>query len=261
MRRIAGKLLAGMLALAAVLALGAAWGLWGGVSNPAGRKNIGQISAPVGFERIPVEKDSFGEFLRGFPLQKRGSRIKYYNGKTALGQCFGYAVLDLPMLANTEQCADAVMRMRAEYLWEKGQYNRIQFRSVRGVDQRYTGGGSRRAFAQYLRIVYGNSNTASLRREMKPKPLREIAPGDVLVYAAPNARTYGHAVLVADVAHNARTGRTAILLAQSSTPARTMHIIRNLSHPFVSPWVIVNGSDTDINISGMHFKAADLRGW
>ena len=66
MRRIAGKLLAGMLALAAVLALGAAWGLWGGVSNPAGRKNIGQISAPVEFERIPVEKDSFGRFRKHY---------------------------------------------------------------------------------------------------------------------------------------------------------------------------------------------------
>lgn len=250
-----------ILSLSVLLILGVFWVLWGGISNPAGRECIGQIRPPRGFERIVVEKDSFGEFIREFPLQKRGSHMKYYNGELALGQYIGYAVLDLPMLANTEQCADAVMRMRAEYLWEKGRYPLIHFHSVSGKDQKYSGGANRKAFEQYLRNVYGNSNTASLLREMKPKPFCEIVPGDVLVYEAPDSHSYGHAALVADVAYNERTGQTAILLAQSSMPALTMHILRDVLHPIRSPWVIVDEDNIEIFVSGIHFYKNDLHEW
>ena len=78
----------------------------------------------------------------------------------------------LPMLSNMEQCADAVMRMRAEYLWDKGRYDSIHFHSVSGVDQRYSGGSDRKAFENYLRRVFDNSNTSSLRRELKEKPFQ-----------------------------------------------------------------------------------------
>ena len=43
--------------------------------------------------------------------------MHYYDGSLAYGQYFGYAVLDLPMISGIEQCADGVMRMRAEYLF------------------------------------------------------------------------------------------------------------------------------------------------
>lgn len=261
MKTIIKRILLCVLALPALLILGIAWVLWGGISNPAGRECIGQIRPPRGFERVAVAKDSFGGFIREFPLQKRGSHMRYYNGNLALGQYIGYAVLDLPMLANTEQCADAVMRMRAEYLWSKEKYPLIHFHSVSGKDQKYTGGANRNAFEKYLRNVYGNSNTSSLFREMKPKPFEEIVPGDVLVYEAPDSQSYGHAVLVADVAYNEKTGETAILLAQSSMPALTMHIIRDVLHPINSPWVIVDNDDVGIFVSGIQFYKFDLREW
>lgn len=244
-----------------ILLLGMAWLLWGGISNPAARHNIGEISTPAGFERAYVESGSFGEFIRFFPLQKRGSHLKYYNGTMAYGQYFGYAVLDLPMISEIEQCADAVMRMRAEYLWNNGLYNEIHFLAVSGEVQHYHGGNSRGAFEKYLRTVYGKSNTASLRRELKKKDLSEIAPGDVLVYESPRPGRYGHAVLVADVAHNAKTGQTAIMLAQSSTPALTIHIIRDILHPFRSPWIILDENTDRIYISGINFDKSDLRSW
>lgn len=237
------------------------WLLWGGVSNPGNRGRIGDITAPRGYERVPVEPDSFGEFLRDFPLQGRGSHMRYFNGSLAYGQYFGYAVLDLPMLADTEQCADAVMRMRAEYLWSKGRYGSIHFRSVSGKEQKYVGKADRKAFEKYLRGVFDNSNTTSLKRETKPKALADIAPGDVFVYESPGEGYYGHAVLVADVAVNKRTGQKAIMLAQSSTPALTMHIIRDFLHPARSPWVILEKSAGGFSISGIHFDLSDLRSW
>lgn len=255
------KFLLWISAIPAVLLVGMAWILWGGVSNPAGRKTIGEISAPAGFERVEVPQGSFGAFIREFPLKRRGSHMRYYNGKLAYGQYFGYAVLDLPMISDIEQCADAVMRMRSEYLWSKGLYSSIHFHSVAGKDMRYGGGADRVAFEKYLRRVYDSANTASLRKYMNKKDFKDIAPGDVLVYEAPSAGVYGHAVLVADVAVNPKTGRKALMLAQSSTPALTMHITRNIFHPFRSPWVVIDDSDDAISISGIRFKKTDLRGW
>lgn len=245
----------------AVIVLGIVWMVWGGVSNPGGRKTVGEISPPRGFERVAVEDGSFGEYLRSIPLQKRGAHIRYFNGKIAYGQYFGYAVLDVPMLSNIEQCADAVMRMRAEYLWTNRQFEQIHFHTVSGMDQKYSGGADRVMFENYLRMVFDCSNTKSLRREMKPKSVYNMAPGDVFVYESPGPGRYGHAVLVIDVALNNRTGQTAIMLAQSSTPALTMHIIRDILHPITSPWVILDETSDSVAISGIQFGKDDLREW
>lgn len=255
------RILIAFCIIPAILLLGIVWIVWGGISNPAGRGCIGEISTPKGFERVAVDAGSIGEYIRRIPLQKRGSHMKYFDGRIAYGQYFGYAVLDIPMLSSIEQCADAVMRIRAEYLWESGQYGQIHFHSVSGKNQKYGGGSDRNSFEAYLRKVYGNSNTTSLRREMSPKDIRDIAPGDVFVYESPRPGFYGHAVLVADVARNYRTGQTAVMLAQSSTPALTMHIIRDILHPFHSPWVILDDSSDGVFISGIYFGKDDLREW
>ena len=73
-------------AIPIVLIAGMAWLLWGGISNPAGRKTIGEITPPMGFQRVEVEPGSFGAYLREFPLQGRGSHMKYYDGSLAHGQ-------------------------------------------------------------------------------------------------------------------------------------------------------------------------------
>ena len=70
---------------------------------------------------------------------------------------------------------------------------------------RYSGGASRKAFESYLRRVYGLASTYSLSREMQQRPLADMQPGDVFVYAAvdrPGNHKYGHAVMVVDVAVN-----------------------------------------------------------
>ena len=38
-----------------------------------------------------------------------------------------YTVVDLSVLSNAEQCADACMRLKAEYLYQPGQHNKIKF--------------------------------------------------------------------------------------------------------------------------------------
>ena len=248
-------------AIPVVLIAGMAWLLWGGISNPAGRKTIGEITPPMGFQRVEVEPGSFGAYLREFPLQGRGSHMKYYDGSLAYGQYFGYAVLDLPMISENEQCCDAVQRMRSEYLFSQGRYSDIHFESFQNGTMQYRGGADHEALHKYLRKVYGASNTSTLRHELTKKPFAEIAPGDVLIYEADRNHSVGHAVLVVDVAVNPNDGRKAIMVAESSMPALSMHIVRNLLHPLKSPWIIVEESDEDIIISVVKFRKNDLRGW
>ena len=57
-----------------------------------------------------------------------------------------------------------------------------------------------------------------------------------------NGRFLGHAVFVVDVAVN-KNGKKAFLLAEGNTPARDIHLIRNLENPFRSPWFISDGSE------------------
>ena len=248
-------------AIPIILVVGMAWLLWGGVSNPANRKTIGEIRTPIGFERISVEPDSFGAFLREFPLQKRGSHMEYYNGRMAYGQYFGYAVLDLPMISNAEQCADAVMRMRSEYLFSKERFSDIHFQTFQDGTMRYKGSRDKNNLHDFLKRVYRSSNTSTLRKELKQKSWKDLSPGDVLVYQADARHSVGHAVLIVDVAMNPKTGKKAIMIAQSSMPALTMHIVRDFLHPLNSPWVIIDDSDDNIFISGIQFDKNDLRCW
>ena len=247
--------------LPAVFVLGGAWLVWGGISNPAGRKAIGDIRAPIGYRRVEVKNDSFGEFLRGFPLQKRGSKMKHADGSLAMFQFIGYAVLDLPVLSGSEQCCDAVQRMRSEYLFSKGRYADIHFKSFQNGTMQYRGGGDKEALYKYLRRVYDASNTSTLRHELRKKDWDRIAPGDVLVYEAGGGRRVGHAVLVVDVAVNPGNGKKAVMVAQSCMPALTMHVVRNVRNPFSSPWFIIDEDDQGFRTTLFGFSKSDLRTW
>lgn len=71
----------------------------------------------------------YTQFLRSLLLKPKGSKVKLYTGGNAHFQTMNYAVVDLPMLSNAEQCADACMRLKAEYLYQTGQYKRLNFKT------------------------------------------------------------------------------------------------------------------------------------
>lgn len=250
--------------LLAIAAGGAAvWILFGSkTSNPHNYATIGDIPAPLGFRRILGGDARYSDYLRSLPLKSRGSRVQLYTGGDARFQSLNYAVVDLPIISNDEQCADVCMRMRAEYLFTTWQYGRIHFRNVHGKTMRYGGGGSRKAFERYMRNVYGVASTYSLSRELETRQLKDIQPGDVFVYAAvdrPGNLKYGHAVMVVDVAENPHTGRKAFLLAEGNTPARDIHILRNFKNPIRSPWFMLDEDAENLLLSVFHYKAEELK--
>ena len=251
------------LFLIVILLIGyGAWILLGSkTSNPNNYKTIGDIPAPWGYERINGDNAAYSEFLRSLPLRGRGSDVMLYTGGKARFQSLNYAVVDMPLLSNAEQCADVCIRLRAEYLVNSGQYGSIHFKDVNGHNMRYAGGASRKAFNNYLRRVYGLASTYSLSREMQRRSLSDMQPGDVFVYAAvdrPGNHKYGHAVMVVDVAVS-KSGKKAFLLAEGNTPARDIHVMRNFENPFRSPWFFLDDDADILLLSVFPYKSNELR--
>lgn len=87
-------------------------------TNPRGYECVGDIPTPRGYERIDGDDPNFSAYLRSLPLKPRASRIMYYTGSEARFQYLAYAVINLPLLSNDEQCADVCMRLRGEYLYQ-----------------------------------------------------------------------------------------------------------------------------------------------
>lgn len=253
-----------LLLLVALLAIGyGAWILYGSTtSNPHNYRCLGDIPTPYGYQRIMGDDPDFSVFLRSLPLKGKGAEVELFTGGIARFQSLNYAVVNLPLLSNAEQCADVCMRLRAEYLFNKGLCGSIHFKDVNGKTIRYQGGSSRKAFERYLRNLYGVASTFSLSRELKQRRLADIQPGDVFVYAAvdrPGPHKYGHAVMVVDVARNPRTGKKAFLLAEGNTPARNIHVMRNLENPFRSPWFMLDEDAEGLILSVFPFKTDELR--
>ncbi len=227
-------------------------------SNPWKAETVGEIPVPKGYTRVEAPRGSYADYLRSLPLKPQGTRVQLYKGGNARLQFLSAAVIDMPLLSNYEQCADATMRIRAEYLFRMGRYGSICFRDVNGNNLHYQGGGSRKAFESYMRKVYGVCSTFSLYRETKPCAIGDVRPGDVLVYPAREGRKYGHAVLVVDVAKN-KKGGVAVMCLEGNTPARDLHIIRNQAHRSHNPWFLLDEGDKNIWISVFRFNAEELR--
>lgn len=160
------------------------------------------------------------------------------------------------MLSNWEQCADMTMRVRAEYLFSQGRYADIRFRDVNGNMLSYTGGNSRKALEKFLKKAYGVCSTFSVSRETKPRRLSEVQPGDVLVYPARKGMQMGHALIVIDVARRGK--KVAIMCAEGNTPARELHIVRNLNAQD-NPWFFFDGNENPLWVSVFCFGKKELR--
>src|SRR4051812_13773582 len=130
-------------------------------SNPY--PNIGKVPLPPGgFTRIKRSDDSFGSFLTGIKL-KKDKTVYNYNGTVKANQTAQFAVLDISVgNKDLQQCADAVMRLRAEYLYSVKQYGEIHFADNSGKLYQFSQPYTPEHLQQYLQLVFGNCGTASL---------------------------------------------------------------------------------------------------
>ena len=74
------------------------------------------ILPPTGYTREVCDEHSFAAYLRQLPLLPKGSKVLLYNGQEKRNQAAAFAVVDMEIgNRDLQQCADAVMRLRAEY--------------------------------------------------------------------------------------------------------------------------------------------------
>ena len=126
--KIVKRILIGLFLIAVMVVGYGTWILLGSkTSNPNNYKTIGDIPTPWGYKRINGDDAAYSEFLRSLPLKGKGSDVMLYTGGMSRFQSLNYAVVDMPLLSNAEQCADVCMRLRAEYLFSSGQYSSIHF--------------------------------------------------------------------------------------------------------------------------------------
>ena len=193
-----------------------------------------RITPPAGFKRVDVAADSWAAWLRGLPLKPAGAPVLLYTGAPKWRQDVHVAVIDIDVgTRDLQQCADAIMRLRGEWLFAAGRKSEIGF-TYDG--KRHAFWSSHRAdyasFRKYMNLVFAYAGTYSLERELKPEPLAAIAIGNVFIKGG----FPGHAVLVADMVENPATGEKRFLLIQSYMPAQEMHVLKNPASPDGSPW-------------------------
>ncbi len=240
-------------------------------------RTIKSISVPSGFERVKSQPNSFGEYLQKLPLKEEGARVYYYHGgvKENFGQYI--EVIDLEIgNKDLHQCADAVIRLRAEYLWRTKQYDDIQFNFTNGHRIKYSRwmNGERikvqgnksswyksqdpnndyNSFWEYLEEIFMYAGTYSLNKELKSKDLKNMEIGDVLIQGG----FPGHAMIIVDMAIHKSSGQKVFLLAQSYMPAQQTHIVTNPTNPDLNPWYELN-SENSISTPEWHFSVNDLK--
>jgi hypothetical protein len=226
----------------------------GSIVNPEANVLEGRYSTPEGYNRVEVSGDSFGEFLRNSKLKPYGEKVLYYDGREKNRQNVYDSVFDVDIGdRDLHQCADAIMLLRAEYLYSLGLYDKIHFNFVSGFKAEFTKwmegyrikvdgntagyypaaehSDSYETFRKYMDMVFAYSGTISLANELDAVPAEQMEIGDVFIVGG----SPGHAIIVVDAAAN-EMGDKIFLLAQSYMPAQQTHILLNPSDKEISPW-------------------------
>lgn len=196
---------------------------------------IGAIPLPAGFSRTKTDSLEFADWLLHVKL-KKDKTVHLFDGSLKTNQTAQFAVLDISVgNKNLQQCADAVMRLRAEYLYQQKKYDQIIFTDNEGNHYYFTPPYNRINFQHYLDKVFGMCGTASLSKQLKNIAEKDVQPGDVLIRGG----FPGHAVIVMDAATN-NAGKKIYLLAQSYMPAQDIHVLVNPKNNDLSPWYVAD---------------------
>jgi hypothetical protein len=217
---------------------------------------INRIAAPEGYTRVIAPQNSFQDWLRHLPLKPGKPAVYLYSGREKANQAAHVAVMEIDVgNQDLQQCADAIIRLRAEYLYSIQAYKAIHFNFTSGDTASFESwragyrpivrgntvtwrqsqkpDSSYATFRAYLNTVFLYAGTYSLSQELQGVPdIHDMQIGDVLIEGG----FPGHAVLVVDMAIEESTGKKLFLLAQSFMPAQDIHILRNPTNQALSPW-------------------------
>ncbi len=244
--------------------------------NPDGVLLSERFNCPKNYSRIKPLETSFAYFLQTQALKPNGTLVHLYNG-TEKQNKVSAAVLSIDVgNKDLQQCADAVMRLRAEYLFKIKQYEKLHFNFTNGFNALYTkwhdgyrimvNGNkvnwvkttkeslSYNSFKEYLQMIFTYAGTASLAKELKSVALKDMQIGDVLIKGG----SPGHAVIVVDMAEDKITGKKVFMVAQSYMPAQDIHVLINKKNSLMSPWYELNLQENVIRTPEWDFYSNQL---
>jgi hypothetical protein len=139
--------------------------------------------------------------LQQLPLKPVGTLTKYYNGEIK-DKKVAAAVIDISVGdRDLQQCADAIMRLRAEWLFAEKRYNDIAFDLTNGFNMKYSewkqgkrlnaacngwvAGGSvsesHEDFMNFMQKIFSYAGTLSLSKELQNKNIANLEAGDVFI--------------------------------------------------------------------------------
>jgi Domain of unknown function (4846) len=233
---------------------------------------------PKNHQWIEEKPDSFGYFIEHFNLKPYGSKILKYNGIPISTQNLHEAVFDIDTgNKDLQQCADAIIRLRAEYLFKNKRFDDIKFHFTSGdlvswndykngirafvnrnsVNFRKTAkpDDSYQNFRKYLDLVFNYAGTISLNRETKPVTKNsDLKTGDILITPG----SPGHIVFIAGTCQNTK-GEKLYLLAEGFTPAQSIHVLSNPFNNNISPWYNLNVDNYETRTARYLFKPTNFR--
>ncbi len=222
--------------------------------NTNGDSIMTRVVVPKGYKRVPYSVGSFQEYLRNYKLKSYGSKIINYDNSEYFAQNWHEAILEVPVPSNgLQQCADALMRIRSEYLWKQDRKDEIGFNFTSGHYcswSKYAEGfrpkikgnkvtfhktavpnHSKTNFYKYLNLIYMYAGTLSMHSELQKITIEDIRIGDMLVKPG----SPGHIEIIVDEIINEQ-GDKMYLLAQGNTPAQSVCLLKNFDDTTISPW-------------------------
>lgn len=206
-----------------------------------------RFAPPQGYKTATTPAGSFASYLQNLPLLPAGTHTLTYQGNKARTDAYTAGVINMSIGSqDLQQCADAVMRLRAEYLFARKDYDAISFNFTSGFKcdfvhyangYRYQQNGtwkkqsardySYKNFLRYMNLVFSYAGTLSLEKELKKVTnAADLQIGDVFIKGG----SPGHCFIVVNTA-TAANGKKVLLLAQSFMPAQNIQIVQN-----GSPW-------------------------
>jgi hypothetical protein len=225
-------------------------------------KTINTIPLPKEFERINYPTESFSNWLQKLTL-KEDNVVYLFNHQPKPNQNLHSYVLNIKVgNKDLQQCADAIMKLRALYFFSLKQYQLIEFKGSEKTFnflnylKQSNSLDTLKQLDNFLETVFINCGTYNLNSWLKPTKFENVNVGDVFIKAG----NPGHAMIVVDVAINKNTRERVFLLAQSYMPAQSIHIVKNLNDANLSPWY--SNKEVDVFTPSWDFDAnLHLKTW